>query len=114
MFEKETDATLWNVNYKEVPLTDIELSEKEKMRLFVYQDLRKRGYMITPGTRFGGDFLAYPGDPFMYHAYFVVKVQQAETELGVAEMLTLAVESTLPPFSKTAVFLPVSRAAVNT
>ena len=90
MFEKETDATLWNVNYKEIPLTDIKLSEKEKMRLFVYQDLRKRGYMITPGTRFGGDFLAYPGDPFMYHAYFVVKVQQAETELGVAEMLTLA------------------------
>ncbi len=29
---------------------------------------------VTGGSKFGGDFLAYPGDPSVYHAQFVVRV----------------------------------------
>lgn len=28
---------------------------------------------MTSGAKFGGDFLAYPGDPLLYHAQFTVR-----------------------------------------
>lgn len=31
-------------------------------------------YFLTGGAKFGGDWLAYPGDPITYHAQFVVRV----------------------------------------
>jgi hypothetical protein len=31
-------------------------------------------YTLTPGLKFGGDFLAYPGDPECVHAAYVVRV----------------------------------------
>ena len=30
------------------------------------------GFFVTSGDKFGGDFLAYPGDPLLFHAKFVV------------------------------------------
>ena len=31
-------------------------------------------YTVTPGAKFGGDLLAYPGDPDAVHARFVVRL----------------------------------------
>lgn len=31
-------------------------------------------YYLTDGVKFGGDWLAYPGDPLLFHAQFVVRV----------------------------------------
>ncbi|KAG8192998.1 hypothetical protein JTE90_028118 [Oedothorax gibbosus] len=47
-------------------------SEQEKLRYAVYKDLWEKKYYITPGSKFGGDFLAYEGDPLKYHALFIV------------------------------------------
>lgn len=33
--------------------------------------LNSKGYYITPGLRFGGDYSVYPGDPFRYHAHYM-------------------------------------------
>ena len=33
------------------------------VRRATYADLWRRGFTLTSGARFGGDFLAYPGDP---------------------------------------------------
>jgi tRNA splicing endonuclease len=41
---------------------------------FAFDDLYKRGFYVTSGIKFGGDFLAYPGDPIRYHAQYVVRV----------------------------------------
>lgn len=37
-----------------------------------FQDLWHKNFFITDGTKFGGDFLAYPGDPLKFHAKYVV------------------------------------------
>ena len=36
-------------------------------------------YFVTDGSKFGADYLLYPGDPLLYHAQFTVRVldQQA-------------------------------------
>ncbi|RLV86457.1 tRNA-splicing endonuclease [Meyerozyma sp. JA9] len=38
----------------------------------VYSSLRSRGYWVSPGLRFGGDFVAYPGDPLLFHSHLIV------------------------------------------
>jgi hypothetical protein len=48
----------------------------------VFADLHAQGYFLTSGSKFGGDFLAYPGDPNLYHAQFVVRVLPLEQVLN--------------------------------
>lgn len=40
----------------------------------VFRDLHNRGFAMTNGLKFGGHFLVYPGDPFLYHSHFSVRV----------------------------------------
>nr|XP_020859359.1 LOW QUALITY PROTEIN: tRNA-splicing endonuclease subunit Sen34 [Phascolarctos cinereus] len=44
-----------------------------ELRYQVYKDLWERGYFLTSGGKFGGDFLVYPGDPLRFHAHFVAQ-----------------------------------------
>jgi tRNA-splicing endonuclease subunit Sen34 len=37
-----------------------------------FAKLWTNGFFITDGTKFGGDFLAYPGDPIQFHAKYIV------------------------------------------
>jgi len=39
----------------------------------LFQVLKDRGYVLAPGGRFGGKFIAYPGDPLRYHSHMVVR-----------------------------------------
>lgn len=37
----------------------------------MFVDLWKKGYFITAGEKFGGDFLVYPGDPLKFHSHYI-------------------------------------------
>ena len=65
-----------NSNTNTLPSSDwtFPQTEHEKLRYAVFQDFWKRGFYLTPGSKFGGDFLAYPGDPIQYHAHCVIIV----------------------------------------
>ncbi|XP_057370121.1 tRNA-splicing endonuclease subunit Sen34-like isoform X2 [Daphnia carinata] len=41
------------------------------LRCRVFSDLWEKGYYITAGEKFGGDFLVYPGDPFKFHSHYI-------------------------------------------
>ena len=47
-------------------------TKEEKLRFLIFKDLWKKGYYVTLGSKFGGDFLIYGGDPLNYHAQFIV------------------------------------------
>ena len=36
-------------------------------------------YFITGGSKFGADYLVYPGDPSLYHAQYCVRVVEPST-----------------------------------
>lgn len=40
---------------------------------FVFRLVRQKGYQVMPGLRFGGDMIAYPGDPLRYHSHLIVR-----------------------------------------
>ncbi|KAK9863607.1 hypothetical protein WJX84_001947 [Apatococcus fuscideae] len=48
----------------------------------VYQDLHKKGYSITHGSKFGADYLLYPGDPTLYHAQFCTRLMEPCQPVG--------------------------------
>nr|CAG4635795.1 EOG090X0G6M [Artemia franciscana] len=50
---------------------DYPSSENDKIRATVYGDLWAKGFYITGGEKFGGDFLVYPGDPVRFHAKYI-------------------------------------------
>ncbi len=58
----------WNCAW-EYPQT-----EEDRWRSQVFTDLKRKKYCITAGSKFGCDYLLYPGDPTLYHAQFCVNV----------------------------------------
>eukprot|EP00270_Netrium_digitus_P009378 TRINITY_DN2853_c0_g1_i2.p1 TRINITY_DN2853_c0_g1~~TRINITY_DN2853_c0_g1_i2.p1 ORF type:complete len:487 (-),score=129.12 TRINITY_DN2853_c0_g1_i2:623-2083(-) len=53
----------------------------------VAADLHSRGYRLTDGMRFGGNFLAYPGDPSGIHSQFVVRTVSWDNPISVLQLL---------------------------
>ncbi|XP_006015034.1 tRNA-splicing endonuclease subunit Sen34 [Alligator sinensis] len=45
--------------------------QEHETRYCVFRDLWGRGYYVTSGSKFGGDFLVYPGDPMRFHAHYI-------------------------------------------
>lgn len=54
----------------------------------IYRDLWNRGFFITNGHSFGGDFLIYPHDPIICHATHVVHVLEKPT-LSAKDFITV-------------------------
>ncbi|KAK1755966.1 PAXNEB-domain-containing protein [Echria macrotheca] len=50
--------------------------------------LNSRGYYITPGLRFGGDYSVYPGDPFRYHAHYLANSYGWDQEIPMLDLIT--------------------------
>lgn len=61
----------------------------QRARLAVFVDLHARGYRLTGGSKFGADFLLYPGDPTLFHAQFCLRLVPLDAPLD-AVLLTAA------------------------
>ncbi|XP_047354583.1 tRNA-splicing endonuclease subunit Sen34 isoform X1 [Vespa velutina] len=62
-------------------------SVQEKLRYATFKDLWERGYYITNGEKFGGDFLVYPGDPIMFHSQFIIQCKSRNEEIPITELI---------------------------
>jgi tRNA-splicing endonuclease subunit Sen34 len=74
----EDPATFWTF-----PVT-----KEERHRFLVFEDMWRRGYYLTNGSKFGGDFLAYSGDPLQFHAHYVVIVKPNNEELSPLDIIS--------------------------
>eukprot|EP00057_Strongylocentrotus_purpuratus_P032218 XP_786961.2 PREDICTED: tRNA-splicing endonuclease subunit Sen34 [Strongylocentrotus purpuratus] len=77
-------------------------TEREKLKCRVFQHFWEMGYYMTSGTKFGGDFLVYPGDPFLFHSYFIVVCIPHHKQLSPLELVS---HGRLGTFVKKAVVL---------
>ncbi|KAI8326148.1 tRNA-intron endonuclease catalytic domain-like protein [Martensiomyces pterosporus] len=50
------------------------MSEREVAKYKLYRDLHERGFYLTYGLKFGGDYLLYLGEPMRYHSSFVASL----------------------------------------
>ncbi|KAI7862644.1 tRNA intron endonuclease [Spinellus fusiger] len=60
---------------------------EERLRCAVYNYLWHKGLYITRGSKFGGDFLAYPGDPMRFHSHYIVEAIHRETPLTPIDII---------------------------
>nr|CAD7202290.1 unnamed protein product [Timema douglasi] len=59
----------------------------EKLRYNTFKTLWEQGHFITPGQKFGGDFLVYPGDPVKFHAQFLIICVERSSALPMSEIV---------------------------
>nr|CAD7407451.1 unnamed protein product [Timema poppensis] len=59
----------------------------EKLRYNTFKTLWEQGHFITPGQKFGGDFLVYPGDPVKFHAQFLIICVERTSALPMSEIV---------------------------
>ncbi|KAF7991575.1 hypothetical protein HCN44_008946 [Aphidius gifuensis] len=62
------------------------VTQDDKTMYMVYKDLWDKKCYVTTGERFGGDYLAYPGDPILYHSQFIVKCVDKNEEMSVIDL----------------------------
>jgi len=53
----------------------------------VYKDLREKGYIVTPGIKFGADFAVYEHGPGIDHAPFIISVKDRKEAMGSFEIV---------------------------
>ena len=53
----------------------------------VYEDLRNRGYVVTPGIKYGSDFAVYEDGPGIDHAPYIIQIIDSWELLSAAEIV---------------------------
>lgn len=80
--EHETGKTLSLVtgkdvgqrSYSDICSSSTERSREQLLRERVFIDLWEKGYYITSGLKYGGDFLVYTNDPSSSHSTYIALV----------------------------------------
>lgn len=53
----------------------------------LFKHLHSLGYFISPGLRFGCQFLVYPGDPLRFHSHFLAMAIEWEEEIDLLDLV---------------------------
>ncbi|KAI8098098.1 tRNA intron endonuclease [Gilbertella persicaria] len=59
----------------------------ETLRSMVFEYFWSKGFYLTSGIKFGGDFLLYPGDPMCVHSEYIVQTVDSEEEIASLELV---------------------------
>jgi tRNA splicing endonuclease len=63
--------------------------ERAVLRGCVFRDLYDKGYCMSCGAKFGSDFLAYAGEPLLFHAALAVIVVRADEPVSPLDVVAL-------------------------
>ena len=73
---------------EDIEADSVTINPHQTLKLKVFEDLTKnKGYYITEGIKFGADFLAYQGDPNLYHAKYLVNVNYTHGNVAILDLL---------------------------
>lgn len=53
----------------------------------LYKHLHNLGYFLSPGLRFGCQFMAYPGDPLRFHSHFITRGLGWDEEIDIIDIV---------------------------
>ncbi len=75
------------VSREELQVIGRSLEDNFMEKYEVYRDLRSRGFVVTPGLKFGSDFAVYKHGPGIDHAPFIIQVKAASTRISALEIV---------------------------
>lgn len=67
-----------------------DVPNENTMKYKIFEDLWMKGFFITLGHSFGGDFLVYPGDPDFFHASQIIHVVDKQKDLDLKFLISSA------------------------
>lgn len=76
-----------NIKLKEISLICSKQYTDFDFKFIVFELLRNKGYIVTPGIKFGCDFAVYIHGPGIDHAPFLVKVLKESDEISGVDMV---------------------------
>lgn len=53
----------------------------------LFAHLHSHGYFLSPGLRFGCQYLVYPGDPLRFHSHFLATGMQWDDEIDLLDLV---------------------------
>ncbi|MCJ1252294.1 tRNA-splicing endonuclease subunit [Lignoscripta atroalba] len=53
----------------------------------LFSHLHERGYFLSPGLRFGCQYLVYPGDPLRFHSHFLAMGADWDEEINLLDLV---------------------------
>ncbi|KAI8352828.1 tRNA-splicing endonuclease subunit Sen34-like protein [Choanephora cucurbitarum] len=59
----------------------------DTLRAVVFEYFWSKGFYLTSGIKFGGDFLLYPDDPMCVHSEYIVQTMEHDEELTPLELV---------------------------
>ena len=75
------------VNLSELKLKASETLEGFEEKYRIYNDLREKGLIVSPGIKYGCDFVVYEKGPGLDHAPYIIKVKGSQDGLTAAEIV---------------------------
>jgi tRNA-splicing endonuclease subunit Sen34 len=81
---------------RKIPIDQFWLDHQKAFNTCKFKSLRyfwRSGFYLTSGTKFGGDFLVYPGDPASFHSQFIlvcVEDKKSFDSLTLKQLITYA------------------------
>ena len=79
-------------NKRRMTLASLKKVAREKLEGFdakysVYHDLRERGFVVTPGLKYGCDFAVYEQGPGIDHAPYIIQVMSREDQMSALDIV---------------------------
>jgi len=75
------------VNLKTLQSRARKLYEQFDLKYAVYRDIRDRGFIVTPGIKYGCDFAVYKHGPGIDHAPYMISVKKKNNEITATEIV---------------------------
>lgn len=75
------------ISLEKLKIKASELYENFSDKLVIYRDLKRRGYIVRPGLKFGADFAVYEHGPGIDHSPFLVHVIPGSVKIPPIEMV---------------------------
>ncbi|WP_455364072.1 tRNA-intron lyase [[Eubacterium] cellulosolvens] len=78
---------LEKVEYEELLAKARQTLDRFDQKYLVYKDLREKGFVVTPGIKYGCDFAIYKHGPGIDHAPFIIQVKDIKDELNASDIV---------------------------
>ena len=65
----------------------LELPDIDPSSYALFKMLHGKGYFLSPGLRFGCQYMAYPGDPLRYHSHFLAVASDWEEDINLIDII---------------------------
>ncbi len=88
----EKKAVTVRSNKRKLTVAGLRKVAREKLESFdakysVYHDLRDKGFVVTPGLKYGCDFAVYEHGPGIDHAPYIIQVMSRDDQMSALDIV---------------------------